>query len=164
MQQARTWHKKNRHTQAVIKEPGTKKVKKGTGTSQLSKKNLAQASCLPSTPTRARSPRAQPHSHWWWAPVEDDVGDDADGGEDGDDDLYDFKTTFLPLFPPPLMEGAAAGGEKIRKIFETANTHKQTSKHTNKQTNKQTNTPAARQSREQKTTATQARQGKATWT
>ena len=142
---------KNRHTQAVIKA-GTKKVKKGTGTSQLSKKNLAQASCLPSTPARARSPRAQPHSHWWWAPVEDDVGDDADGGEDGDDDLYDFKTAFLPLFPPPLMEGAAAGGEKIRKIFETANTHKQT------------NTPAARQSREQKTTATQARQGKATWT
>ena len=88
MQQARTWHKKNRHTQAVIKEPGTKKVKKGTGTSQLSKKNLAQASCLPSTPARARSPRAQPHSHWWWAPVEDDVGDDD--GDDVGDDVVDY--------------------------------------------------------------------------
>ena len=137
MQQARTWHKKK-------------------GTRKLSKKNLAQASCLPSTPARARSPRAQPHSHWWWAPVEDDVGDDDgddigdddgddivddDGDDVGDDDLYDFKTTFPPLFPPPLMEGAAAGGEKIRKIFETANTqtHKKTNKHTQKkQRNKHT--------------------------
>ena len=108
-------------------------AEKKTGTRKLSKKNLAQASCLPSTPARARSPRAQPHSHWWWAPVEDDVGDDDgdDVGDDvGDDDLYDFKTTFPPLFPPPLMEGAAAGGEKIRKIFETADTHKQTNKQT----------------------------------